>query len=101
MSEDSADLVSSPSSLHSAYPFPSSYQRRPSRRLSNDSTLSINSIGGALDINPTRPDNSLREAGQNAISTLLQPPIVRTGLLTPAASASSTYRAPTTRDIPP
>ncbi|KAH0119116.1 GARP complex component, partial [Aureobasidium melanogenum] len=36
-----------------------------------------------------------------AISTLLQPPIVRTGLLTPAASASSTYRAPTTRDIPP
>lgn len=36
-----------------------------------------------------------------AISTLLQPPIVRTGLLTPAAAASSTYRAPTTRDIPP
>lgn len=36
-----------------------------------------------------------------AISTLLQPPIVRTGLLTAAASSSSTYRAPTTRDIPP
>ncbi|KAI4719541.1 Vps54-domain-containing protein [Aureobasidium sp. EXF-10727] len=101
MSEDSADLVSSPSSLHSSFPFPSSFQRRPSRRLSNDSTLSINSIGGALDITPARPDKSLREAGQNAISTLLQPPIVRTGLLTPAASASSTYRAPTTRDIPP
>ena len=36
-----------------------------------------------------------------AISTLLQPPIVRTGLLTATAPTSSTYRAPTTRDIPP
>ncbi|THV85870.1 Vps54-domain-containing protein [Aureobasidium pullulans] len=101
MSEDSADLLDSPSSLHSAYPFPSSYQRRPSRRLSNDSTISIASIGGSLDINAQRGSHSLREAGQNAISTLLQPPIIRTGLLTPAASTSSTYRAPTTRDIPP
>ncbi|KAI4751367.1 Vps54-domain-containing protein [Aureobasidium sp. EXF-3400] len=101
MSEDSADLVSSPSSLQHAFPFPSSYQRRPSRRLSNDSTLSISSIGGALDINSPRQNNSLREAGQNAISTLLQPPIVRTGLLTAAASTNSAYRAPTTRDIPP
>ncbi|THZ08266.1 Vps54-domain-containing protein [Aureobasidium pullulans] len=101
MSEDSADLLDSPSSLHSAYPFPSSYQRRPSRRLSTDSTISITSIGGSLDINAQRGSHSLREAGQNAISTLLQPPIIRTGLLTPAASTSSTYRAPTTRDIPP
>ncbi|KEQ95132.1 hypothetical protein AUEXF2481DRAFT_40399 [Aureobasidium subglaciale EXF-2481] len=101
MSEDSADLLSSPSSLTSAYPFPSSYQRRPSRRLSNDSTVSTTSIGGSLDIHAARPSNSLNEAGQNAISTLLQPPIVRTGRLTPAASAVSTYRAPTTRDIPP
>ncbi|THW86526.1 Vps54-domain-containing protein [Aureobasidium pullulans] len=101
MSEDGADLLDSPSSLHSAYPFPSSYQRRPSRRLSNDSTISITSIGGSLDINAQRGSHSLREAGQNAISTLLQPPIIRTGLLTPAASTSSTYRAPTTRDIPP
>ncbi|KAI4736798.1 Vps54-domain-containing protein [Aureobasidium sp. EXF-12298] len=101
MSEDSADLVSSPSSLQHAFPFPSSYQRRPSRRLSNDSTLSISSIGGALDINSPRQNNSLREAGQNAISTLLQPPIIRTGLLTAAASTNSAYRAPTTRDIPP
>ncbi|KAI5270836.1 Vps54-domain-containing protein [Aureobasidium subglaciale] len=101
MSEDSPDLLSSPSSLTSAYPFPSSYQRRPSRRLSNDSTLSTTSIGGSLDIHAARASNSLNEAGQNAISTLLQPPIVRTGRLTPAASAVSTYRAPTTRDIPP
>lgn len=74
MSQDSADLLSSPSSLHSAYPFPSSYQRRPSRRLSNDSSFSINSIGGALDINPAGPDNSLREAGQNGAR---QPQLLR------------------------
>ncbi|CAD0051970.1 unnamed protein product [Aureobasidium pullulans] len=65
MSEDSADLLDSPSSLHSAYPFPSSYQRRPSRRLSTDSTISITSIGGSLDINAQRGSHSLREAGQN------------------------------------
>jgi vacuolar protein sorting-associated protein 54 len=132
MSQDSADLLESPSDLNHAFPFPSSYQRRPSRRLSNDSTMSVSSIGGALDTHAARPNNSLREAGQNgelppflpsflpsflaaflpprshqasysatAISTLLQPTIVRTGLLTPAASASSTYRPPSTRDIPP
>ncbi|KAI5200354.1 Vps54-domain-containing protein [Aureobasidium subglaciale] len=101
MSEDSADLLSSPSSLTSAYPFPPSYQRRPSRRLSNDSTISTTSIGGSLDIHAARGSSSVNEAAQNAISTLLQPPIVRTGRLTPAASAVSTYRAPTTRDIPP
>ncbi|KAI4842544.1 Vps54-domain-containing protein, partial [Aureobasidium sp. EXF-8846] len=101
MSQDSADLLESPSDLNHAFPFPSSYQRRPSRRFSNDSTLSVGSIGGALDTHAARPNNSLREAGQNAISTLLQPTIVRTGLLTPAASASSTYRPPSTRDIPP
>jgi hypothetical protein len=69
MSEDSADLLSSPTSLHHAFPFPSSYQTRPSRRLSNDSTLSINSIGGALDTHPARPPNSLREAGHNGALT--------------------------------
>ncbi|EEY14134.1 vacuolar protein sorting-associated protein [Verticillium alfalfae VaMs.102] len=37
-----------------------------------------------------------------AISTLLQPPIVRTGLLPhTSAPASSAHRAPTARDIPP
>ncbi|KAI4808981.1 Vps54-domain-containing protein, partial [Aureobasidium sp. EXF-8846] len=101
MSQDSADLLESPSELNHAFPFPSSYQRRPSRRLSSDSTLSVSSIGGALDTHAARPNNSLREAGQNAISTLLQPTIVRTGLMTPAAPASSTYRPPSTRDIPP
>lgn len=41
----------------------------------------------------------VRESGQNAISTLLQPPIVRTGLL-PHTSGTA-HRQPTTRDIPP
>jgi len=37
-----------------------------------------------------------------AISTLLQPPIVRTGLLPhTTAPASSTHKPPSTRDIPP
>ena len=36
-----------------------------------------------------------------AISNLLQGPIIRTGLLPGSASASTTYKAPTTRDIPP
>lgn len=36
-----------------------------------------------------------------AISSLLQPPIIRTGLLTPAPAASVAYKAPTARDIPP
>lgn len=45
----------------------------------------------------------MRETSQNAISTLLQPPIVRTGLVphTQASAAATGYRAPTTRDIPP
>ncbi|KAF3770682.1 Vps54-domain-containing protein [Cryphonectria parasitica EP155] len=45
---------------------------------------------------------SVLEIGQNAISTLLQPPIVRTGLLPhTTAPASSAHKPPTARDIPP
>jgi vacuolar protein sorting-associated protein 54 len=45
---------------------------------------------------------SVREQGQNAISTLLQPPIVRTGMLPhTTAQALSGHRPPSTRDIPP
>lgn len=36
-----------------------------------------------------------------AISTLLQPPIVRTGLVPHTAVASTGYKPPSTRDIPP
>ncbi|EEP79113.1 conserved hypothetical protein [Uncinocarpus reesii 1704] len=46
-------------------------------------------------------NGSIAESGQNAISTLLQPPIVRTGLLPHTSAPSSGYKPPSTRDIPP
>ncbi|KAI1853778.1 hypothetical protein JX266_001762 [Neoarthrinium moseri] len=69
------------------------------RRGSNAS--SIHSIGGHLDTSSSW--GQVNESGQNAISTLLQPPIVRTGLLphTSAPSSSSAHKPPTARDIPP
>jgi len=60
----------------------------------------VNSIGGSLDIQHGRRNSAVRETSQNAISTLLQPPIVRTGLV-PHAQPPTGYKAPTTRDIPP
>ncbi|KAI0914302.1 Vps54-like protein-domain-containing protein [Ustulina deusta] len=63
---------------------------------------SIHSIGGQLDSSPSTWSHAVLEAGQNAISTLLQPPIVRTGLQPhTAAPASSTHKPPTAKDIPP
>ncbi|RXG44269.1 hypothetical protein VDGE_08526 [Verticillium dahliae] len=63
---------------------------------------SIHSIGGSLDTASSNRASSVAESGQNAISTLLQPPIVRTGLLPhTSAPASSAHRAPNARDIPP
>lgn len=45
---------------------------------------------------------AVREQNQNAISTLLQPPIVRTGMLPyTAAQASAGHKPPSTKDIPP
>lgn len=65
-------------------------------------TGSIHSIGGQLDSSFGRSSQSVYEVSQNAISTLLQPPIVRTGLVAhTAAPASSAHRPPTARDIPP
>lgn len=100
------------------------HARSPSRR---DSTASsIHSIGGALDTSAGSRTNSMHESGQNgrlslsnwphkiyiltflsslliaAISTLLQPPIVRTGLQPHTAAPSSTsHKPPTAREIPP
>ncbi|KAH8888900.1 Vps54-domain-containing protein [Thozetella sp. PMI_491] len=63
---------------------------------------SIHSIGGSLDTSPGSWGDAVIESGQNAISTLLQPPIVRTGLLPhTSAPSSSTHKPPTARDIPP
>lgn len=43
----------------------------------------------------------MRETSQNAISSLLQPPIVRTGLLPHTQASAAGFKAPTTKDIPP
>ncbi|KAL1870632.1 hypothetical protein Plec18167_007396 [Paecilomyces lecythidis] len=74
----------------------------PSQRFSprrGSTASSIVSIGGMLD--SSQHHASIAESGQNAISTLLQPPIVRTGLVPHTAVSSTGYRPPTTRDIPP
>ncbi|KAK6581000.1 hypothetical protein PZA11_006488 [Diplocarpon coronariae] len=98
-SVESLSPVSSPPPRSEYYsPRPGSIGRFHSRRGSTAS--SIHSIGGTLDTASHWHD--LNETSQNAISTLLQPPIVRTGL-TPhsSAPASNAHKLPTTRDIPP
>ncbi|KAH6964129.1 Vps54-like protein-domain-containing protein [Fusarium avenaceum] len=63
---------------------------------------SIHSVGGMLDSAPINLAASLYESSQNAISTLLQPPIVRTGLQPyTSVPASTAHKPPTARDIPP
>ncbi|KAI0871319.1 Vps54-like protein-domain-containing protein [Hypoxylon argillaceum] len=83
-----------------------SFHRQPTAshtRIRRGSTASsIHSIGGHLDTAPGTWSHAVLETGQNAISTLLQPPIVRTGLQPHAAApASSTHKPPTAKDIPP
>ncbi|KAI2793520.1 hypothetical protein POX_a00100 [Penicillium oxalicum] len=72
-------------------------QRYPLRRGSTAS--SVVSIGGILDTSQNY--GSIAESDQNAISTLLQPPIVRTGLTPHTAVSTTGYKAPSSRDIPP
>ncbi|KAL9111510.1 MAG: hypothetical protein Q9227_003997 [Pyrenula ochraceoflavens] len=60
---------------------------------------SVASIGGVLDT-ARGGDTDVSELGRNAISTLLQNPIVRTGLA-PHSAPPSSFKAPTARDIPP
>ncbi|PFH57054.1 hypothetical protein XA68_15585 [Ophiocordyceps unilateralis] len=74
-----------------------SHVRPVSRR---NSTAS--SVGGFLDMSSGAGVASVPESGRNAISTLLQPPIVRTGLQPhTTAPTSSAHKPPTARDIPP
>ncbi|OQE82247.1 hypothetical protein PENNAL_c0037G03533 [Penicillium nalgiovense] len=99
-----ASGVSSPSISYSASQLESprvAPQRFPLRRGSTAS--SIVSIGGVLDSSHYHGSisESVAESGQNAISTLLQPPIIRTGLTTGSATSSAGFKAPTSRDIPP
>ncbi|KAJ5272410.1 Vacuolar protein sorting-associated protein 54 [Penicillium angulare] len=71
--------------------------RPPVRRGSTAS--SIVSIGGILDT--SQHQGSIAESGHNAISTLLQPPIVRTGLTPHSAATATGYKPPSSRDIAP
>ncbi|KAH7079572.1 Vps54-like protein-domain-containing protein [Paraphoma chrysanthemicola] len=108
-STESLDLLS-PTPPHTQYPFPvqDEWKIRPNstggryqpRRGSTAS--SIHSVGGVLDSGFKNSMGAVREQNQNAISTLLQPPIVRTGMLPyTAAQASSGHKPPSTKDIPP
>ncbi|KXG49566.1 Vacuolar protein sorting-associated protein 54 [Penicillium griseofulvum] len=95
-----ASGVSSPSVSYSTSQLESpraAPQRFPLRRGSTAS--SIVSIGGVLD--SSHYHGSIAESGQNAISTLLQPPIIRTGMTTGSATASASFKPPSSRDIPP
>ncbi|KKA27918.1 hypothetical protein TD95_004458 [Thielaviopsis punctulata] len=62
---------------------------------------SVHSIGGSLDTSSSTWGHEVLESGQNAISTLLQPPILRTGLQPHIIPPSSSHKPPTSRDIPP
>ncbi|GME41820.1 Vps54-like protein [Neofusicoccum parvum] len=108
-STESSESPSSLSSNRLQFPFPQQdWTRRPSSSQSaryqsarrGSTASSIHSIGGTLDTSSQRHFAPVTESSQNAISTLLQPPIVRTGLL-PYTSAPSAVKTPSTRDIPP
>ena len=124
-SEDSFDSGLSPVSQRSAYPFPrnDNVQRAfPANTFRRGSTASVsslssiaNSIAPSLHVQ-THQNSTVREGSQNcrclseakpesqlnvclAIANLVSPANGR--LSSHSAAPSSTYRAPTTRDIPP
>ncbi|KAL9617633.1 MAG: hypothetical protein Q9160_007599 [Pyrenula sp. 1 TL-2023] len=78
-------------------PRPSTSTRAPLRRGSTASSIVSNR--GPLDTS-TGDLQSVNELGRNAISTLVQRPIVRTGLL-PHSAPQSGFKTPTAKDIPP
>ncbi|KAL8648695.1 MAG: hypothetical protein Q9226_005892 [Calogaya cf. arnoldii] len=93
-----------PGSASGQFPFP---QYEHSQRLPGSNqharrpsvASSITSIGGALDSGP-HLSPSIPESSNNAISTLLQPPISRTGLH-PNAPTPTGFKLPSAKDIPP
>ncbi|KAH6861598.1 Vps54-like protein-domain-containing protein [Alternaria alternata] len=101
----------SPNPPQGSFPFPASnhdWTNRPSstggrykpRRGSTAS--SIHSVGGSLDSGFKSTMGAVREQSNNAISTLLTPPIMRTGMVPhTTATATSGHRPPSTKDIPP
>ncbi|EAS30979.3 GARP complex component [Coccidioides immitis RS] len=105
-SRKSVENITSPSSTSSLpqLPFlqsdPGRSFYRPRHESRRGSTASSIASSGAASI-LTLHNGSIAESGQNAISTLLQPPIVRSGLLPHTSAPSSGYKPPSTRDIPP
>lgn len=94
----------SPTSSRAEFNFPrkGSHTSHPLVQRRGSTASSIHSVGGSLDTSSAGWGSAVFESGQNAISTLLQPPIVRTGLLPhTSAPASTTHKPPTSRDIPP
>ncbi|KAF2269565.1 Vps54-domain-containing protein [Lojkania enalia] len=108
-SAESFEFLNSPPTQQNPFPSPqhdwthrpsSTGGRYPPRRGSTAS--SIHSVGGTLDTSFQARMGAVREQNQNAISTLLQPPIVRTGMLPhTTATVTSTHKPPSTKDIPP
>ncbi|KAL1963964.1 hypothetical protein VTN77DRAFT_7639 [Rasamsonia byssochlamydoides] len=97
-----ASATSTPSVSQNSFTQHESPRLAPSQRYlprRSSTASSIVSIGGILDT--SQHHGSIAESGQNAISTLLQPPIVRTGLVPHTSVPSSGYKPPSTRDIPP
>lgn len=106
-SDDATESPTLSSPTQKQYPFSNpDHQKRQNiinrTHVRRDFTASIaSSIGGTLDT-AIQPFGQVNELAHNAISSLLSPPIIRTGLLShPTTPASSVYRAPTSRDIPP
>ncbi|KAK5116190.1 hypothetical protein LTR62_008516 [Meristemomyces frigidus] len=98
----------SPTATRKAYPFPSTLDRQAAKHryaTRRGSNASVSSVGGSLDMHSSRrnsnsSNSSVRETSHNAISTLLHPPITRTGLVAHTQPPAG-YKAPTARDIPP
>ncbi|OAA64431.1 Vps54-like protein [Niveomyces insectorum RCEF 264] len=97
----SVDSLSSTAGMTHRPDFP--FHRQSSKTRRESFASSINSIGGSLDTALGGGwTDSFYESGQNAISTLLQPPIVRTGLLPHTSPPpNSGHKPPTAKDIPP
>jgi len=111
-SVESFELLSPNPPQSSQFPFPAHHDlaTRPNstggryKPRRGSTTSSMHSVGGTLDsaFKGAVGMGPLREQNHNAISTLLQPPILRTGMLPhTAATAMSGHRPPSTKDIPP
>ncbi|KAF2703072.1 Vps54-domain-containing protein [Pleomassaria siparia CBS 279.74] len=98
----------SPNLQPNPFPLNGEWAQRPSstggryRPRRGSTASSIHSVGGVLDSSFKTSMSAVREQNHNAISTLLQPPIVRTGMMPhTSASALSGHKPPSTKDIPP